>query len=139
MTWPVAVDSSSLMAILQEESDAKAFLDVLVDSEPMITLATRVELGCVARRKLGPTGIEEAEGLLSDLGILSVPFDERQAEIALAAMDRYGKGRGAEPAVLNYGDLFSYALAKARDLPLLYKGDDFARTDVRSALAAAGG
>ena len=54
-------------------------------------------------------------------------------------MDRYGKGRGAEPAVLNYGDLFSYALAKARDLPLLYKGDDFARTDVRSALAAAGG
>jgi ribonuclease VapC len=127
------------MAILLEESDAKAFLDVLVDSEPMITLATRVELGCVARRKLGPTGIEEAEGLLSDLGILSVPFDEQQAEIALAAMDRYGKGRGAEPAVLNYGDLFSYALAKARDLPLLYKGDDFARTDVRSALAAVGG
>ena len=84
-------------------------------------------------------GIEEAEGLLSDLGILSVPFDEQQADIALAAMDRYGKGRGAEPAVLNYGDLFSYALAKARDLPLLYKGDDFARTDVRSALAAAGG
>ena len=139
MTWPVAVDSSALMAILLEESDAKAFLDVLVNSEPMISLATRVELGCVARRKLGPTGIEEAEGLLSDLGILSVPFDERQAEIALAAMDRYGKGRGAEPAVLNYGDLFSYALAKARDLPLLYKGDDFARTDVRSALAAAGG
>ena len=68
-----------------------------------------------------------------------MPLDERQAEIALAAMDRYGKGRGAEPAVLNYGDLFSYALAKARDLPLLYKGDDFARTDVRSALAAAGG
>ena len=54
-------------------------------------------------------------------------------------MDRYGKGRGAEPAVPNYGDLFSYALAKARDLPLLYKGGDFARTDVRSALAEVGG
>jgi ribonuclease VapC len=53
-------------------------------------------------------------------------------------MDHYGKGRGAEPAALNYGDLFSYALAKARDLPLLYKGDDFARTDVRSALAEFG-
>lgn len=135
MTWPVAVDSSVLMAILIEESDAEAFLEVLIDSEPMISLAARVELGCVARRKLGPTGVEEAEGLLSDLGIVSVPLDVQQAEIALAAMDRYGKGRGAEPAVLNYGDLFSYAPAKARDLPLLYKSDDFARTDVRSALA----
>ena len=138
MTVSVAVDSSVLMAILLEESDAAPYLQVLIDSEPLISTATRVELGCVARRKLGPTGIEEAEGLLSDLGIVSVPVDDQQAEIALAAMDRYGKGRGAEPAVLNYGDLFSYALAKARDLPLLYKGGDFARTDVRSALAEVG-
>jgi ribonuclease VapC len=126
------------MAILLEESDAGSYLDVLIDSEPLISLATRVELGCVARRKLGPTGIEEAEGLLSDLRIASVPLDEQQATIVLAAMDHYGKDRGAEPAALNYGDLFSYALAKARDLPLLYKGDDFARTDVRSALAEFG-
>jgi ribonuclease VapC len=66
-------------------------------------------------------------------------LNEQQAELALAAMDRYGKVWGAETAVLDDGGPFSYALAKARDLPLLYKGGDFARTDVRSALAAGGG
>jgi len=57
--------------------------------------------------------------------------------LAIAAAVAFGRGRGAPPAVLNYGDLFSYALAKALDLPLLYKGQDFAATDVRPALAGA--
>ena len=134
MTPSVAVDTSALIAILLEEPDAARYFAVLANSAPLIALATRVELGCVARRKIGPTGIAEAEGLLGDLGVTSVPMDEQQALVALEAMDRYGQGRGEAPSALNYGDLFSYALAKARDLPLLYKGEDFSRTDVRSAL-----
>jgi ribonuclease VapC len=138
VTPSVAVDTSALMAILLGEPDADRYFAVLADTAPMIALATRVELGCVARRKIGPTGIAEAEGLLGDLGVTSVAMDERQALVALEAMARYGKGRGEIPSALNYGDLFSYALAKSRDLPLLYKGDDFSRTDVRSALAELG-
>ena len=139
MTLAVVVDTSALSALIFREPDALRYHEFMAASDPVMALATRVELGVVARRRLGVGGIEVAETLLADYRVAFAPLDEEQAEIALAAMDRYGKGRGAEPAVLNYGDLFSYALAKARDLPLLYKGDDFARTDVRSALAAAGG
>jgi ribonuclease VapC len=135
----VALDTSALMAVLFKEADALRFHTALLGVAPVMSLATRVEAGVVARRRLGRDGIAEVEGLLADYKVEFVPLDDEQAAIALDAMDRYGKGRGAEPAALNYGDLFSYALAKVRDLPLLYKGDDFARTDVRSALAELGG
>ena len=65
--------------------------------------------------------------------ITVVPFDAEQAELANNANHRYGKGHG-HPAQLNFGDTFSYALAAARGLPLLFKGNDFARTDVASVL-----
>lgn len=132
------MDSSAIYAILLRESDALRFDAAIRVCEPVMSLATRVEVSCVARRRLGPAGEAEITGLLDDYGTSFLPFDAHQAALAIEAMDRFGVGRGSPPAVLNVGDLFSYALAKVRDVPLLYKGSDFARTDIRSALVELG-
>ncbi len=133
------VDTSAVMAVLLEEPDSERYKDALLSIAPLMSFATLVELGSVTRRKLGRGGPDRMSRLLAVYAVSFAAVDAEQAQIAPDAMDSYGKGRGAEPAALNYGDLFSYALAKARDLPLLYKGEDFARTDVRSALAELGG
>lgn len=125
-------DTSAFLAVLLTEPDEARFRAVLRASEVLFSAANRVELALAARGRAGPDG--PGKRLLAAYAVRVVPVDERQTEIALDAMDRYGKGRGAPPAVLNYGDLFSYALAKARDLPLLFKGRDFTATDVQPAL-----
>lgn len=84
-------------------------------------------------------GVRRALALPEEYGIERIAVDSQQADIALAAFERYGKGRGSPPAVLNYGDLCSYALTTSRDLPLLYKGNDFAQMDVRSTVAELAG
>ncbi len=71
--------------------------------------------------------------LLAELPVTIVPFDAEQAELAANAYERYGRGRG-HPAQLNFGDTFAYALASVRGLPVLYKGEDFARTNIVSAM-----
>lgn len=71
--------------------------------------------------------------LMEQAGLRTVPFDEAQASIAIEANRRFGKGSGS-PARLNLGDCFSYALAKSSSLPLLFIGDDFVHTDIRSAM-----
>jgi len=83
--------------------------------------------------RLGHRGTVLFDDLLST-GVFEIaPPDERTVGIAFSAFVAYGKGSG-HPASLNFGDVFSYALAKVRDLPLLYKGDDFSKTDIRPAL-----
>jgi ribonuclease VapC len=131
---PVAVDTSAVMAVILEEADANLYKEAFLSIRPLMSCATLVELGTVTRRRLGRGGSDRLMRLLAAYDVSFAPVDDQQAELALVAIDRYGKGRGEPPAVLNYGDLFSYALAKARELPLLYKGADFAHTDVRSAL-----
>ena len=132
----VIVDTSAVLAILFEEEDGEILERVLLESDPVMSTATRIELAHVALRRLGPDGVAQVEGALADLGVRFEPFDEAQAEAAIHAILAYGKGRGQPPAALNMGDTFSYALAKTRGLPLLYKGEDFSRTDIRSALDA---
>ena len=78
-------------------------------------------------------GINLVDRFLSRPTVRVVAFGLEHYRLAAAAFDRYGKGRG-HPAQLNFGDCMAYAVAKARDVPLLYKGDDFAQTDVRRAL-----
>ncbi len=75
-------------------------------------------------------GSTELAEIVVQLRVEIVPFTFEQAQLALEAFKRYGKGRG-KPAVLNYGDCFVYALARELDAPLLFKGDDFALTDVK--------
>lgn len=128
------VDTSAIVALIAGEPDSAAFHERLVTGGALISAATLVEVARVAMHRLGETGVAEVRALIDDYEIAIVEMDVAQAEAALAGMLAYGKGRGQPPAVLNFGDLFSYALAKTRNLPLLFKGDDFTRTDIAPAL-----
>lgn len=126
----IAVDSSALIAVVAQETLANACCAVLVDEDDLvISAATLTEALIVAKRK----ALEESlRTLLDGLSMEVVEIDADFAEAAATAYERWGKG--FHPAQLNYGDSFSYALAELYDCPLLYVGDDFARTDIRSAL-----
>lgn len=128
----IAVDSSALVAIAIREPERAAFIEVLRWTDAAwISPMNMVETGMVLLQREFISGWGDLDGLLASYGV------ERREDVALtsAAFDaffRFGKGR--HPARLNLGDCFAYALAKALDVPLLYKGGDFAMTDIRSAL-----
>ncbi|TAN49710.1 MAG: type II toxin-antitoxin system VapC family toxin [Rhodospirillales bacterium] len=125
------VDSSALLAMVLGESDADRYASVLFSSRKRhISAATMVEVRMVAVR-LGL--LQELDELIEMSELEIVPVDEAQAKLAIEGFERFGKGR--HTAGLNYGDLFAYALARSLGEPLLFKGADFARTDVRVALA----
>ena len=125
----MVADTSALIAVAAEEPAYLEIYHIMETGGPvLISAATLLELYIVAMGK-GPAVLQRVQELLVELSIVIVPFDETQAETARRAYERYGKGRG-HPARLNFGDTFAYALASSRGLPLLYKGDDFARTDV---------
>lgn len=125
----LAVDSSALLAILFEEAKRARALDEIFDSERrLISSFSFLETSLVATSRKGLAGKTLLDGLLKDSGIEVVDLDREQAEIARDAWYEYGKGR--HPAGLNIGDTCSYALARATGLPLLFKGDDFGRTDL---------
>ena len=129
----MATDTSAIMAVLMDEDEGPAFYSAMWnDGEVLVSTATAVELMIVAMGKREAI-YEAAVRFLESPFIRLVPLDAEQLWLAAAAHRRYGKGRG-HPAQLNFGDTFSYALAAARGLPLLFKGNDFARTDVASVL-----
>ncbi len=123
------VDTSPLIAILRREPAATALNKALVRERPAkISAGTLVEARMLAER----FGVaRDLEDLLRDAAVIVVPVDQARADAAHEGFLRYGKGR--HPAAFNLGDLFAYALAKTRDEPLLFKGNDFARTDLRPA------
>ena len=130
----MVVDTSALMAILFAEPDAANYARTIeAEALPRIGSPTLVEASAVALGRGGPPLLNQLRLILREAGFDVVPFTTEHAEIAAVAYQRYGRGVGA-PACLNMGDCFSYALAQALDEPLLYKGGDFARTDIRSAL-----
>lgn len=127
------VDSSALIAILFQEPDARRYADALaLEARPAASAVTFVETAMVAEGRGGAPSGEEFDLFLAETAIEVVPVGAQQARLARDAWRRYGKGR--HPAGLNLGDCFAYALAKERDEPLLFKGDDFARTDVKAAI-----
>lgn len=129
----IVIDSSALVAILRDEPDRRALIDTIVDfGGPCVSTATYVETAMVMELRWGPSGAREMDGLIDDVGIAMVPFDQAQAKAAREAFRRYGKGR--HRAALNFGDCFAYALAKTLDSPLLFKGNDFTLTDIKRAL-----
>lgn len=125
------VDTSALVAIVNEEPEAERFHRLLLEEQPVISCGTLIETLRVMQVSLGAPALVEIERLLALYEIEPVSVDPAQVDVARAGMLAYGKGRAAAPAALNFGDLFAYALAKQLELPLLFKGDDFARTDVR--------
>lgn len=128
----MVVDSSALVAILLGDSESKAFIELLAAAEdPVVCAGTLLEASIVMHTKIGPAGVEDLNGLIGAAAIRCVAFDAVQAELAVRAFQSYGKGH-AQPG-LNFGDCFSYALAKMLDRPLLFKGNEFAQTDLESA------
>jgi ribonuclease VapC len=128
----VIIDSSALVAVVRGEPERAAFADVIAgDHRRLISAPTYLEASIVIERLGEPVLVREFDTVLADLQISTVPFTAQQALIARAAYRDYGKGSG-HPAQLNFGDCFAYALAKDSGEPLLYKGDDFGHTDVRS-------
>lgn len=127
------VDSSALVAILFKEADAATLARALRDAPSRAVAApTVVEAAMVAEGRAGPAMGGELDDLLRAVDAEIVAFTAEHAAFARDAWRRFGKGR--HPAGLNLGDCFAYALAVARDEPLLFKGDDFARTDVKAAI-----
>jgi ribonuclease VapC len=129
----IALDTSALIAILFGEAGGDHLAAVLLrDGAPVIGAPTLFETLMVGERDLSRAGRAQIDGLLSIAAVRVVAWEAIHAEAAHVAFVRYGKGRG-HPAQLNLGDCMSYALAKTIDVPLLYKGEDFALTDIRAA------
>ncbi len=127
------VDTSAVVAILFAEPDAGDYAHAIAAAEPCrMSAATLVETSIVVQLQTKSGGMQQLDAFLRRAAIAIDPVSEEQAHIARQAYADYGKGRHA--AGLNFGDCFAYALAKATGEPLLYKGRDFARTDIESAL-----
>lgn len=130
------VDASAIVAILTREAEANAFIDLLDGAAGSITSPIAIfeaTLGiCRKRRASLAETHKDVRHFLRTAGVRTVAVTAEEAEIALDACSRYGKGRG-HPARLNLGDCFAYAMAKNHGVSLLFKGDDFEKTDVRSA------
>lgn len=125
----MVIDTSALLAILQDEPERRTFTEAIEAADVRsMSAATFLETSIVIESRYGPQGVRDLDALIAAAAIELVPVDADQAQIARAAFSQFGKGRS--PAGLNYGDCFSYALAKARGEPLLYKGSDFSQTDV---------
>jgi ribonuclease VapC len=126
----IVIDTSALMAILLNEPERGQFLDILdAEDSILISAGTSIEARMVSHGRGGPPLTQKLDEILRDYAIETIPPAAEEIAAAHAAFIAYGKGSG-HPAQLNFGDLFSYALAKARGLPLLFKGDDFGRTDI---------
>jgi len=125
------IDTSAVIAVLKEERDAPRFLRALtMSTEPKrISAANYLEAAIVVDANRNPLLSRRLDELIVQTEIMAEPVTLEQANIARAAYRDFGRGSG-HPAQLNFGDCFAYALAKSMREPLLFKGDDFAHTDV---------
>lgn len=124
------LDTSAIVAILNQEDDARQFADAIEKASTVtVSAGTVLEAAIV----LGRTRADALDAFLELAGVTIVPVDGVQVRAARDAWERYGRGSGSS-ARLNYGDCFSYAAARVADEPLLFKGDDFSHTDLASAL-----
>jgi ribonuclease VapC len=131
------VDASAIVAILNREPEADTFSDAIERNAGGLTSAIAVYEATLALCRIRHVTIEEAAAdvheFMSVAGIEHMPITAAETRSALAAFARYGKGRG-HPARLNMGDCFAYAMARNLKVPLLFKGDDFPKTDIESAI-----
>ena len=125
----MVIDSSALVAIIVGEDERETFEDMILHAPVVVmSVVSIVESSIALLAKRRDYDVERLDETLSTLRIDVRGVDLNQGIIARQAFLRYGRGRGA--ARLNFGDCFAYALAKARDEPLLFKGDDFSKTDI---------
>ena len=123
------VDTSALVNILDQEPEAERLVHAIATaSERMLSAANLVETGIVMQVRRGDEAVRDLDLLLAKLKIEIIAVSAKQANLARKAFQRFGRGR--HPARLNFGDCFAYALAKDSGAPLLFKGEDFAQTDI---------
>jgi ribonuclease VapC len=126
------LDTSALSAIFFEDPERQVYAKLIHDAERCrMSAANFVELAMVIERQMGPEAGRQCDMFFRRAGIVIEPVTIEHAHLARQGFLDFGKGR--HPAGLNFGDCFAYALAKATDEPLLYKGMDFSKTDVRAA------
>lgn len=126
------LDTSALIAILYGEPEAQGFTRLILEADACrLSVASHLELTMVVESQIGAEGTRQADHFLRRAGTILEPVTLDQGELARQAFFDFGKGR--HPAGLNFGDCFAYALAKTRGEPLLFKGNDFARTDIEPA------
>jgi ribonuclease VapC len=126
------LDTSALVAVLYGEPEAQDFVERIHAADVCrISVANQVELAMVVESQLGPDGARQADAFLRRAGVVIEPVTLEQGDLARQAFLDFGKGR--HKAGLNFGDCFAYALSRAMGEALLFKGDDFALTDIRRA------
>ncbi|MDE0153146.1 MAG: type II toxin-antitoxin system VapC family toxin [Gammaproteobacteria bacterium] len=131
----MAVDASALVAILSDEPERGRYNRLIESGESTyVSVASLLEARIVLFSRFGDPGVSALDSFLLKSGMTVVEVSPRMGDIAFEAYQRFGKGTG-HGASLNYGDCFSYALAKHLGAPLLFKGDDFSKTDIASAPA----
>jgi ribonuclease VapC len=127
------IDTSSLIAILLNESDAEIFIQAISRAkQARISAGSFIELSIVIQSQFPPDMLLQCDALFRSANIIIEPVTVEQAYIARQAFHDFGKGR--HPAALNFGDCFAYALAKLTGEPLLFKGGDFKKSDIASAI-----
>lgn len=129
----LVVDTSAAVAVVLGEDDAESFLHAMLTSSgpPRMSAASVVEAFMVVESRQGPEAGADLRLLLAETDCVVAAVEPEHASVAVDAWRRFGRGR--HPAGLNYGDCLAYALAKARGEPLLFKGGDFAATDILAA------
>ncbi len=132
----IAVDTSAILAMILDEPESDAFALIVSSNTCLISAATVVECHSVVVGRFGLGSHNVVDLYITKNGINIVDFDKDQLEAAKKARLSFGRGTG-HPAQLNYGDMFSYALAKTYNIPLLFKGNDFIHTDVIPAIPRA--
>jgi ribonuclease VapC len=126
------LDTSALVAVLYGEPEERDFVERIRAADVCrISVANHVELSMVVESQLGPDGARQADAFLRRAGVVVEPVTIEQGDLARQAFFDFGEGR--HKAALNFGDCFAYALARATGKALLFKGDDFALTDIRRA------
>lgn len=129
----MVIDTSALVAILGDEPERRVFNELIeTATATSISAANLLEARMVLFARSGDNAVSALDAFVLKSGMAVMEVSPRMADIAFDAYRRFGKGTG-HAAALNYGDCFSYALAKHLGAPLLFKGDDFSRTDVRAA------
>jgi ribonuclease VapC len=130
----VIVDTSAVIAILRDEDDANRYIDALAGAMSVrMSAGTYLETAVVVDANRDPVLSGRLDDLVAETELRIDPVTEQQVQLARRAYRDFGKGSG-HPAGLNFGDCFAYALSRATGQPLLFKGDDFGRTDVQPAL-----
>jgi ribonuclease VapC len=129
----IVIDTSAIVAILRDEPERRSFTEAIEEADQcLMSTVSFVEASMVMEARNGYDGLRDLDLFLLKAGIALESADMEQAKLARGAFIRFGKGR--HEANLNFGDCFSYALAKVMGVPLLFKGNDFIRTDIESAI-----